>query len=207
MRPSHNGSLAGIRSTARSVSTRPRAKLKPNEFPTEYFRRKTGREERALTAAPSKAAQTLAGETMTQPTVEYAFAPPSASVLGVELRPVGPGQAHHVVVTTPVPASAKAKGVALTNSASVLTLEPRKPQRLGAQFEIAIEDEAIFPTLGTDLDVSASAAVANLLDEQIISGDGASPNLTGLFSVATDVDAAAAQRNLAARRGPLRGAC
>ena len=159
-----------------------------NEIPLDYFL-----EERALTSPPTKASQTLQGETSVQPTVAYRFAPPSATALGVELRPVGAGAAHHVVTTTPVPASAKAKGAQLTNTAAVLALEPRSPKRLGAQFEVAVEDEALYGSLGDDLDREASNAVADLLDTQIINGDGSGANLAGLFNTATDVAAATAK--------------
>ena len=43
--------------------------VKPSEFPLDYWTEE--REHRALTAAPTKASQTLQGETMTQPTVVY----------------------------------------------------------------------------------------------------------------------------------------
>ena len=155
-----------------------------NEIPLDYFL-----EERALTPPPTKASQTLQGETSVQPTVAYRFAPPSATALGVVLRPVEKGAAHHVVVSSPVPASAKAKGAALTNTAAVLTLEARSPKRLGAQFEVAVEDEGLYGSLGDDLDLEASNAVADLLDTQIINGSGSGAELTGLFSVATDVAA------------------
>ena len=160
--------------------------VKPSEFPLDYWTEE--REHRALTAAPTKASQTLQGETMTQPTVVYRFAPQSATALGVELRPAAPGASHHVVVTTPVPGSAKAKGAALTNTAAVLTLSARTPKRLGAQFEVAVEDEALYGSLGTDLDREASNAVDNVLDVNIINGGGGA-ELDGLFGVATDVSA------------------
>ena len=163
------------------------AGVKQSEFPLSYFRTEA-REQRALTAAPTKASQTLQGETSVQPTVEYQFAPQSATALGVELRSVGKGSAHHVATSAQVPASAKAKGAALTNTAAVLTLSARTPKRLGAQFEVAVEDEALYGSLGADLDREASNAVADLLDSQIIGGGGGS-ELDGLFSVATDVSA------------------
>ena len=164
------------------------AGVKQSEFPLSYFRTEA-REQRALTAAPTKASQTLQGETMTQPTVEYQFAPQSATALGVELRPVGKGSAHHVATSTQVPASAKAKGAALTNTAAVLTLSARTPKRLGAQFEVAVEDESLYGSLGADLDREASNSLANLLDAQVIGGSGSGAELTGLFAAATDVTA------------------
>ena len=155
----------------------------PNEIPTALFER----EVRALTDAPSKASQTVEAVSTVSPAIEYAFNPVAAASLGVVLRPVGPGESHHVTVTTPPPSSAKSKGDALANTAAVLSLEPRKPVRLGSQFEVAVEDLALYPALDSDLDRSAAAAIADRTDIEILSGSGTSPHLTGLFSTATDV--------------------
>ena len=70
----------------------------------------------------------------------------------------------------------------------MLTLSARTPKRLGAQFEVAVEDEALYGSLGTDLDREASNAVDNVLDVNIINGGGGA-ELDGLFGVATDVSA------------------
>ena len=155
----------------------------PNEIPTALFER----EVRALTDAPSKTSQTVEAVSTVSPAIEYAFNPVAAASLGVVLRPVGPGESHHVTVTTPPPSSAKSKGDALANTAAVLSLEPRKPVRLGSQFEVAVEDLALYPALDSDLDRNAAAAIADRTDIEILSGSGTSPHLTGLFSTATDV--------------------
>ena len=162
--------------------------VQANEIPVAMFER----EVRAITDAPSKASQTLEAVSNAQPAVEYAFDPIAASSLGVELRPVESGAAHFVTVTTPVPADAKAKSGALPSTAAVLALLSRKPVRIGGSFEIAAEDEALYPALGDDLDIAASAAVADELDDQIITGNGSSPNLSGLIHQADDVTAASA---------------
>ena len=45
------------------------------------------------------------------------------------------------------------------------------------------------PSMESDLRGAISGAIANSLDSQIISGSGASPNLSGLIHQATDVAA------------------
>ena len=144
--------------------------MQANEIPVAMFER----EVRAITDAPSKSSSNSRGgeQSTVQPAVGYAFDPIAAASLGVELRPVESGAAHFVTVTTPVPADAKAKSGALPSTAAVLALLSRKPVRIGGSFEIAAEDEALYPALGDDLDIAASAAVADELDDQIITGNG-----------------------------------
>ena len=144
-----------------------------------------GREVRAVTPGPSN--ETV---TTTRPTVPYAFERTDAAALGVMMPTVAPGEAHFPALTTAPPAGPKAEDAAADATAAAFTLTKRTPTRITGQFVIRLEDIALFPAMEGDLRRSIGRAIADSLDRQIINGDGSSPNLTGLFSVATDVSAA-----------------
>ena len=167
-------------------------KVKPNEIPTEYFAKEVRRESRAVTPAPTLTGQTAQAVSTAQPTVEYAFNPQAAASLGVELRPVAPGEAHFVTVTAAPPAEPKAKSAALPKTAGALTLTTRKPVRIGGQIELQVEDEAIFPSLTDDLDRALSSSLSDKFDDQIMTGSGSAPQLDSLISQADDVAIASA---------------
>ena len=113
-----------------------------------------------------------------------------SSVLGVQLPTVESGVANYPVITTGVPSGAVAKGGAAVATAAAVRLDTRSPKRIAGQFEIRNEDLAVMPSLEDDLRVSLMSSASNALDEQGIAGSGVSPNLTGLFKLATDVSIA-----------------
>ena len=161
--------------------------VKANELPIAYFEREVRREHRAVTPAPALADQTAQAVTSVEPTIEYAFTPLAAASLGVELRPVPPGEAHFVKVTTAPPAAPTAKSAALPSTAGALTLTTRKPVRIGGQINVEVESEALFPSLTDDLDRSLASSLADKLDSQILNADGVAPNLSSLINQADDV--------------------
>lgn len=166
--------------------------VRSNEIPTEYFAKEVRRESRAVTPAPTLTGQTAQAVSSVQPTVEYAFNPQAAASLGVELRPVAPGEGHFVTVTTAPPAEPKAKSAALPKTAGALTLTTRKPVRIGGQIEVQIEDEAIFPSLTDDLDRALASSLSDKLDDQILTANGTAPNLDSIVNQATNVGVASA---------------
>lgn len=157
---------------------------KANEVPLEYFA-KVRREERAVSTAPSAEAVST-----TTPTIGYEFAPPAATSLGVQLRPTPSGESHHVVVTTAPPAAPKAASGTLPSTAAALTLTKRTPKRIGGQVEIEIESEALFPSLGPDLDISIAGSLGDKIDDQILTGSSSGANLDGLVNQADNVTVA-----------------
>ena len=105
---------------------------------------------------------------------------------------VASGEAHYPALTTAPPSAPKAKDGAADSTAAAFTLTKRDPKRITGQFLIRLEDLALMPSMEADLRRGIASAMADSLDSQVIGGDGASPNLSGLFHQATDVNAAGA---------------
>ena len=142
-------------------------------------------EDRAITPGP--ASETV---TSTRPTVPHAFARSDAAALGISMPTVAAGEAHYPALTTAPPATPKAKDAAADATAAAFTLTKRTPGRITGQFEVRIEDVALMPSMERDLRAAISGSMSNALDGQVINGNGTSPNLSGLFKQATDVNAA-----------------
>lgn len=141
-------------------------------------------ETRAVTPSPATAPMQIQA-----PTVPYVFARSMAARLGVQFPIVQAGQANVPVLETPPPAGAVAKDAAALVTAGAFRLDTRTPQRIASQFELRVEDLAVFPTMEDDLIRAAMGAIANALDAQVISGDNVGANLNGLFKQATDAAA------------------
>ena len=149
-------------------------------------------EMRAVTPGPS--AETV---TSTRPTVPYAFSRTDAAALGISMPMVASGEAHFPALTTAPPAGPKAKDAAADSTAAAFSLTKRTPGRITGQFLIRLEDLALMPSMEQDLRMGISGAMADNLDDQVIGGSGASPNLDGLLNQATDVAAAGAVETFA----------
>ena len=149
-------------------------------------------EERAVTPGP--AAETV---TSTRPTVPHAFARTDAAALGIAMPMVASGEAHFPALTTAPPAGPKAKDAAADSTAAAFSLTKRTPGRITGQFLIRLEDLALMPSMEQDLRMGISGAMADNLDDQVIGGSGASPNLDGLLKQATDVAASGAVETFA----------
>ena len=152
---------------------------------------RSGLELRAVT--PGVDAQNTAN-----PTAPFVFERSIAnSVLGLAFPVVQAGVANYPVISTGAPAGAVAKGGAAVVTAAAVRLDTRSPKRIAGQFEIRVEDLATMPSLEDDLRVSLMGAASNAVDEQVISGDNAAPNLNGLFKQAADVAIAGAVETFA----------
>ena len=152
---------------------------------------RSGLELRAVT--PGVDAQNTAN-----PTAPFIFERSiAASVLGLQFPVVAAGVQNYPVISTGAPAGAVAKGNAAVVTAAAVRLDTRSPKRIAGQFEIRVEDLATMPSLEDDLRVSLMGAASNAVDEQVISGDNAAPNLNGLFKQAADVAVAGATETFA----------
>lgn len=152
-----------------------------SQVPVDLF--EEGREVRAITPAQD------ATNTSTAPTVPAIFERSDAASLGVAMPMVPPGQRNIPVLTTAPPAGAVAKDGSASATAGAFTLATRDPKRIAGQFEIRVEDIATMPSIEDDLRRGLSGAMADALDEQVIGGNGTSPNLSGLFNVASNATA------------------
>ena len=100
------------------------------------------------------------------------------------------GKPTYPALTTAPPAGPKAKDAAAASTAAAFTLTKRTPGRITGQFLIRLEDIALLPSMEEDLRAGITGSMADSLDDQVIGGSGASPNLSGLFNQADDVSAA-----------------
>ena len=136
-------------------------------------------EHRAITTGPA-----VDGPVM--PRVPYVFERSAAAALGIEMPVVAAGQVQTPRVSTAPPADAVAKEGAAPSTAAVISLDSQSPKRIAGQFEIRVEDLAVYPEMEQVLSEAIQGALANELDEQIFNGTNAGGDLNGLFKQASD---------------------
>ena len=110
---------------------------------------------------------------------------------------VGSGQQNYPVITTGVPSGSVDKGADAVATAAAFRLDTRTPKRIAGQFEIRVEDIALFPDMEQSLRESVMDSVSNSLDESVFNGSNAGGALNGVFNQATDVTAAGAVETFA----------
>ena len=145
-------------------------------------------ESRAITPAP-----TVKGSL--QPIVPYLFERSAAASLGIEFPSVPAGQVQIPKVGTAPPADTLAKDGTAPATAAAVTLVNQSPVRIAGSFEVRVEDLAVMPTLEAALSEAMQGSLSNELDEQTF--NGASGELNGLFTQATDVAAASSVETFA----------
>ena len=139
--------------------------------------------ERAETRAVTPAGGTVGVNMgLVQP---FVFAPSIASRLGIEIRNVGTGT-YSVprISTAPSTAAPKNKGAVADATAGALTVAQATPKRVPAQLSLALEDVASIgmSDFESALREALQARLSDSLDNQIINGSGAAPNLNGLIN-------------------------
>ena len=140
-------------------------------------------EVRAITPGP-------AAKGMVQPTVPFVFERSAAASLGISMPSVPSGQVQIPKITTAPPADTLAKDGAAPSTAAAVSLVSQAPVRIAGSFEVRVEDLAVMPTLEAALSEAMQGSLSNELDESTF--NGASGELNGLFTQATDVAAAGA---------------
>ena len=133
----------------------------------------------------------------TQDPIPYVFERTVAARLGVSFPMVPPGVKHYPVLGTAPPAGPKAKDAAADSTAAAFTLANRTAKRITGQFLVRREDLAVMPGMEESLRSAMGDAMGDSLDDQVLTGDGTDPNLSGLFKVAADVTAATAVETFA----------
>ena len=141
-------------------------------------------ETRAITPGPA-----VDGPVM--PEIPYIFERSAAAALGVMMPAVGAGQVQIPRVTTAPPADALAKDAAAPAAAAAVTLDSQSPKRIAGQFEVRVEDLAVYPQLEAVLNETIRGSLGNELDEQVFNGTDAGGDLNGLFQQAANVALAA----------------
>ena len=156
-------------------------------IPLDLFRDRVA-ETRAVTPG-------IAVDAPPQPTVPYVFERSAAMALGVSMPTVPPGQVQIPRVSTAPPADTLAKDASAPSTAAAVSLDTRSPVRVAGQFEVRVEDLAVFPQLEDALSEAIRGALSNELDEETF--NGAAGGLNGLFTQATSVNAATAVETFA----------
>ena len=116
------------------------------------------------------------------------FANSIAPRLGIEMPRVMSGTYASATIATPLTAGSTAKGAAQDAMAASFTVSAVTPKRISARLAIAIEDVAAVGQANFEsiLRENLSLVLSDELDKQAINGDGAAPNLAGIFQALTD---------------------
>ena len=153
---------------------------------TERRRAEDEREVRAITPSPATVGVNLDA---IRPAV---FANSIAPRLGIEMPRVMSGTYASATITTSQTAAALDKGAAAVGTAGALTVTTATPKRVSARLELTLEDIATVGQANFEsiLRENLALALSDQLDDQVINGNGAAPNLAGIFQALTDPTAA-----------------
>lgn len=135
-------------------------------------------EERADVATSPGAA--MATENM-QPILARVFQRSIAAWLGVTMPMAGVGERNYPVMTAGTTGAMVAAGGAHDAAAATYTVTVINPTRLTARYLFRVEDLATVAGLEASLRSDLRMVMSDTLDAQILTGDGAAPNLAGLF--------------------------
>ena len=143
------------------------------------------REDRAITAAPGTVGVNL------DPIRPAVFAGSIAPRLGIQMPRVSSGTYATATITTSQTATPRAKSAAAVGNAGAITVTTATPKRISARLELTLEDIAAVGQANFEaiLRENLALALADELDDEIINGGGAAPNLTGIFERLTDPSA------------------
>ena len=116
-----------------------------------------------------------------RPTLDRVFSRSDLAFLGTTMESVGPGQPVYPVVTAGPSAAMTAKGTDVADGSLTIAATKISPNRLSISSSWDIEDEAAFGEIESVVRRDLSMAMSDELDDQVLTGDGTSPNLAGLF--------------------------
>ena len=116
------------------------------------------------------------------------FANSIAPRLGIEMPRVMSGTYASATINASLSAAALAKGADAAATAATFTVTAVTPKRISARLSIQIEDVAAVGQANFEsiLRENLSMILSDELDKQVINGDGAAPNLAGIFMRLTD---------------------
>ena len=149
-------------------------------------------EERADTVT-STANVTPAVTTGTRaPMLHRIFERTIARRFGITMSAVAIGTASYPYMTAGVEAEQKTPSTAVDADAATFAMETLSPRRLTARYLFQIEDTVRLPMLEETLRRDLRLAMTDKMDDQLVNGNGVSPNVAGLLHELTDPVAAAA---------------
>ena len=143
-------------------------------------------EHRAITPAPGTVGINL------DPIRPAVFATSIAARLGIDMPRVMSGTYASATIGTSQTAAAKQKSphadAAAVATAGALTVTTATPKRVSARLELALEDIAAVGQANFEsiLRQNLGLVLSDQLDDQAINGNGAAPNLKGMFANLTD---------------------
>ena len=149
-------------------------------------------EQRAVTPAPGVTGINL------DPIRPAVFANSIAARLGIDMPRVPSGTFASATISTSQSAAAKPSApdadAPAVATAGALTVESATPKRISARLELAIEDVAAVGQANFEsiLRQNLMLALNAELDDQMINGDAAAPNLSGIFEALGNPSAPAA---------------
>ena len=132
--------------------------------------------------APTVPAEGMTGLNL-QPMVPAVFARSVAARIGVSMPRAASGQRSIPRLTTNQTAGPKAKGDAQESTAGNFTVVSAKPRRVSARLTLQAEDlaEVGVPGFEAALRENLSMVLSDVVDKQILTGNGTAPNITGLL--------------------------
>ena len=124
-------------------------------------------EDRAVSPAPSDS------HLQQHPILGRVFARSATATLGVAMPMVATGEQNYPTITTTSNASILAKDAAEGDAVDAgITAHVIEPTRLQKSYEFRREDQAVLAGMEEALRMDLSGAVSDLLDQQVLAGDG-----------------------------------
>lgn len=147
--------------------------LASNQVPWEMFEV----QERAATTTTQND-----GPTMQRPILSRLFARDVFDALGIRLDSVPAGETEYVLLTGGQSPAQKSEGATAPAAvASTFQTETLKPKRLSAQIEFSRELLASVAGIEAVLRNDLLASMRDQMNVQVLTGNGTSPNVSGLF--------------------------
>ena len=115
------------------------------------------------------------------PILRRVFAKGAAMWAGVRFPSVGVGERQYPVLTAGNTPAMKAKAAGHDSTAATWGVKTLSPKRMTARYTFAVEDAAVFSGMEAALRDDLSAAIAQEMDKEILSGDGTGQHVSGFF--------------------------
>ena len=157
---------------------------RPGLMPVELLQVREAGEVRA--DASTTVASTAISDGSRASVLERIFKHTIAAQLGVAMPSVPVGDAVYPIMTGGASGATVAAGDAKDAEAATFTGETLSPRRVSARYIFRLEDAARFPGLESVLRTDLGRALGDQVDDQVISGDGAAPNVNGFLSELPD---------------------
>ena len=113
------------------------------------------------------------------------FPASATAFLGCDMPRVGVGETSYPVLVSGQTAQTLGKGATVSSAAGSFSVLNLSPRRLTARFSFAVEDAAVLRGMESALREDLSAALMDGLDNAVLNGDGAAPNVSGFMDTSS----------------------